>query len=107
MAWDVQRRPGMRPLAQLGTLLIAGSVACGALAPSAARACSGYECTPSKYFPSTGTLPANLPGILFWPGRTNFSDDDAGVDIDDPSAVLARMRFARIDGAHPELRPVK
>lgn len=44
------------------------------------RACSGFGCWPDQYAPRAGTVPANLPAIAWWFGRSfgGFDDADAG-----------------------------
>lgn len=65
-------------------------------AASRAQACSGLECFPSTYFPREGTVPANLPGIYWWPGYE--WSQDAGHELDTSS-----LRLARVDGDEPVL----
>jgi hypothetical protein len=91
----------MHRLAQAGTLV---AIAAGLLLLDAAPAyaCSGLECTPSMWFPRTGTVPANLPGLLWWPSVWN-----GGIVLEDggapPGADAAFVRFARVEGASFEL----
>lgn len=51
-----------------------------ALNSQPARACSGFNCWPDQYAPRAGTVPANLPAIAWWFGRSygGFDDADAG-----------------------------
>jgi uncharacterized protein (TIGR03382 family) len=78
--------------------LALGLVAACAVAGAAshAAACSGLDCFPSTYFPREGTVPANLPGIYFWPGHSY--SQDAGHELDTSS-----LRLARVDGDEPVL----
>lgn len=89
-------------MAQLGPLACALACAAGVSVPaSRARACSGWLCSPSIYFPAEGAVPANLPGFHWWPGRLVASWEDAGT-WDDEADLPGLLRFARVDGASPE-----
>jgi len=70
---------------------------------SVALACTGYECVPSRYFPGSVTVPANLPAFLWWPA-VYWGGDDAG-SATEPS--LDVLRLARIDGDRSELVDVE
>jgi len=80
-------------MAQLGSLGIAVLALLAGLlvGPSTARACGGWVCHPGTFFPASGSLPANLQGIYWWPSH-DWDADDAG-----------QLRLARVDGATPEL----
>jgi uncharacterized protein (TIGR03382 family) len=84
-------------MAQLGSLGIAvlALVAGLLVGPSSASACSGWPCWPGTFFPASGSVPANLKGIYWWPSEERF--EDAGVDD------VEHLRLARVDGATPEL----
>jgi hypothetical protein len=61
--------------------------------PSRASACSGPQCTEPVFFPARGSVPANLPAVLFWPaGRWGY--DGGATSADD-------VRFVRLDGSGP------
>jgi len=66
--------------------------------PARADACSAPSCTEAEFFPARGSVPANLPAVLFWPtARWNLDGDDAGPD----SVAPGDVRFARLDAAGP------
>jgi hypothetical protein len=75
--------------------------ACAALVagtPAPAGACSGAGCVDAEFFPARGTVPANLPAVLFWPpSRLNDEAAAAGPDSGAPGDV----RFVRLDAAGP------
>lgn len=96
---------GMRSVTQLGTVLTAALLSLP-FAAARARACSGLECTPSVYFPSSGTVPANLPGFYWWPSD-GFARAGQDSGASDPVELVALVRFARVDGATPEFLEVE
>ena len=71
---------------------------CAALlagAPARAAACSGPPCVEPEFFPGRGSVPANLPAVLFWPpARWHSGANDAGPD----SVTSADVRFVRLEG---------
>jgi len=67
-------------------------------APTPVHACSGPSCTDAEFFPARGTVPANLPAVLFWPSsRSDGDGDDAGHD----PVASNDVRFVRLDAAGP------
>jgi hypothetical protein len=75
----------------------ASAIALLAVGPAPASACSGPFCVEAEFFPARGTVPANLPAVLFWPPSRWQSDDDAGPD----SVAADDVRFVRLDAAGP------
>ncbi|MFT3923284.1 MAG: hypothetical protein QM778_12190 [Myxococcales bacterium] len=74
--------------------LSAFSVVLGAL-PAKAHACGGSPCAPADFFPNIGSVPANLPAVLWWPG--SLLGAPATVTHDD-------VRFVRIvDGVNTDV----
>jgi MYXO-CTERM domain-containing protein len=67
--------------------------------PAPARACSGPGCVEAEFFPSRGTVPANLPAVLFWPARS--ADDDAAADGGLDPVAPGDVRFARLGATGP------
>ena len=81
------------PLAAAGI----GAVALIGATPSPSLACSGPECVEAEFFPGRGSVPANLPAVLFWPPARWTSSNDAG-----PDAVTANdLRFVRLEASGP------
>ena len=80
-----------------------------------AKACSGIWCSESEFFPARGTVPANLPAVLYWP--TSWGDEtratgggpdggvhgsgDGGADGGASIDALDGLRFVRLDPAGP------
>jgi MYXO-CTERM domain-containing protein len=60
---------------------------------SRAHACGMASCKLSAYFPSRGTVPANIAGLYWWPAFESAHEPVEG----------AMVRLARIDGDEPEL----
>ena len=64
-------------------------------APDRAAACSGPSCVEPEFFPGRGSVPANLPAVLYWPpARWDDDSADAGPD----SVANGDVRFVRLDG---------
>jgi hypothetical protein len=85
---------------RVGVVTGLSAVCAGALlaaAPAPASACSGPGCVEAEFFPARGTVPANLPAVLFWPASRWRADNDAGPD----SVVPSDVRFVRLDAAGP------
>jgi hypothetical protein len=61
--------------------------------PSRAYACTGPSCVPAEFFPARGSVPANVPAVLFWPASRWRDTQDAGPDEVKPGDV----RFARLE----------
>jgi hypothetical protein len=79
--------------------MAAFSIGCGAAllagAPDRAAACSGPSCVGPEFFPGRGSVPANLPAVLFWPpARWGDGSNDAGPD----SVASGDVRFVRLEG---------
>lgn len=87
-------------MAQVVSLLIASLAFVVALLvePGQARACGGLECIAGTFHPASGSVPANLKGIYWWPSFS-WGQDDAGPG----EGKLGVVRLARVDGPTPEL----
>jgi MYXO-CTERM domain-containing protein len=66
-------------------------------APARAAACSGPYCVNAEFFPGRGSVPANLPAVLYWPPSHWNDDGDAGPD----PVRSGDVRFVRLDAAGP------
>lgn len=89
-----------RRLARPVLALMCSSVCLVALhvgAPARAFACGGPECAEAEFFPARGSVPANLPAVLFWPPARWKDGAIAGPD----SVAAGDVRFVRLDAAGP------
>src|SRR5688572_16889658 len=77
-------------------LCLAALVAC---VPAPAAACSGPYCVEAEFFPARGSVPANLPAVLFWPPSRWRDEEDASVPAGPDSVEASDVRFVRLDAA--------
>ena len=90
------RRSGLQLTA--ATLWAFGCASAWSVAhPSPAFACTGPYCVQAEFFPGRGSVPANLPAVLFWPPARWRDGNDAGPD----PVVAGDLRFVRLDAAGP------
>ena len=79
-----------QPLVRRAASFVFAAVVAIVMARSpSAEACSGPFCTQAEFFPARGTVPANLPAVVWWPIRRDGPVDDEA----DPVDALRFVRF--------------
>jgi len=76
--------------------VVVASLAAWLMAPiETANACTGSVCSVELFLPFTGSLPANAPGVGWWPGRRYDGESDAG----EGATQASDLRFRCVTGS--------